>query len=103
MNLCMAVMAAGYTVICSGGDNLLKLQFAVIAPFLGKSRLQEATASAAAIVVGFIRRHFDDIFLADNGLDDEPEVVRYRITVTLANDLAGILDGELDAAVLIPV
>lgn len=103
VHLGMTVVAAGYTVIGPGGHDLVELDPAVLAAFLGVSRLQESPAAAAAVIVRFVRRHFNDVFFADHRFDDKPEIIGNCIAIALPDDLAGVLDGEGDAQFLIPV
>jgi hypothetical protein len=103
VHLGMTVVAAGYTVIGTGGHDLVEFDLAVLAAFLGVSRLQESPAAAAAVIVRFVRRHFNNVLLADHRFDDKPEIIGNRVAITFTDDLAGILDGEGDAEFLIPV
>ena len=103
MDLGMAVMATGNAVIGAGGDNLVKFDLAIGSTFLGISRLQETTATAAAVIVRFIRRHFDDIFFADHRLDNKAQIVGDRIAEAFANNLTRILDGEFDFQIFVPL
>jgi hypothetical protein len=103
MHLSMAVVAAGDTVIGPGGDDLIELDLAVSPPFFGETGLQEAAAAAAAVIVRLVRRHLDDVFLADHRFDDKAEVIGHRVAETLTDDLAGVLDGEGDAEIAVPV
>ena len=96
MNLGMTVMATGNAVIGTSTLNLLVLYPAVFKPLILESGLQESAAATAAEIVGFVGRHINKVFFADHGLDHEPQIVGNRITVALANDLAGVLDRELD-------
>jgi len=65
--------------------------------------LEETSAAAATIIVRFVRLHVDKIFLAHDGLHNIPKIIGYWIAVALANDLAGVLDGEFDSKLLVPV
>ncbi len=51
MNLGMAVMATGNTVIGAGGDNLVKFDLAIGPAFFGIPSLQKATTTAATVIV----------------------------------------------------
>jgi hypothetical protein len=103
VNLGMAVMAGGDTVIRLGRLNLAVLDLAVLEALLLEPGLQEATAAAAAEIVGAVGLHVDEIFLADHRFYNETQVLGNRITVALADDLAGILNREFDFQVLVPV
>ena len=72
-------------------------------PCFGISRLQISTASATAVIIGFIGGHVDEIFFTDNRFDHKPEVVSHRIPKGLSHQLAWILDRKLDFEVLVPV
>ena len=103
MDLGMAVMAAGDAVIGAGAYDLVKLGFAVGAARFCETGLQETAAAAAAVVVRFVRRHLDDVFRADYRLNDEAQVIGNRIAKTLADNLAWVLDRELDLAIFVPI
>ena len=103
VDLGMAVVTTGDAVCSTGGFDLVVLQFAVGQPFLFESGLEEPTAAAATIVVGFVGLHVDEVFLTHNGFHNKAQVVGNLITVALANNLAGILDGEFNLQVLVPV
>jgi hypothetical protein len=103
MDLGMAVMAAGNTIIGPGSDDLVEFYLAISAALFGKSRLQESTAAATAIIIRFIRGHFDDIFFPHHRFNNKPQIVGDWVTKTLSDNLAGILDGEFYLAILVPV
>ena len=103
VDLGMAVMAAGDAVIGAGFHDLLEFDLAVFSAGLGKARLQEPAAAAAAVVVGFIRGHLYDVFLTDHRFDDKAQIVGDGIAKGFADNLAGILDGEFDLQILVPV
>ncbi len=103
MNLCVAVMAWRNTVIRSCRHYLLKFAFAVFASGFGKSGLKESAASATAVVVGLVGRHLYKIFLAHNGFNNIAKVVCHRVTQTLANQLAWVLNRKLYFQIFIPI
>lgn len=103
VDLGMAVVAGGNAVVRAGGLDLLVFEAAVLQALLLEAGLEETTAPAAAEIVGFVGGHIDEIFFTDDRFDHKPQIVGHRITVALADDLAGILDGKLDLAVLVPV
>jgi hypothetical protein len=105
MDLGMAVMAASDAIVSAGGFDLLILEFAVLEALILKTGLEKpaATAAAAAEIVGAVGLHVDEIFLADHRFYNETQVLGNRITVALADDLAGILNREFDFQVLVPV
>jgi hypothetical protein len=47
--------------------------------------------------------HVDEVLLAHHGFDHKAQIFGNRIAKALADDLAGILDGELDLQVFVPV
>lgn len=103
MDLGMAVMAAGNAVARLGGLDLVVLDFAEFQAFILVSRLEKAAAAPAAEVVGVVGGHVNDVFLSNTGFDNIAQIIGNGITVAFANDLAGILYGEFDLQVLVPV
>lgn len=103
VHLGMAVVAAGDAVIGTGGHDLVEFDLAVLPTLLGMPGLQEPTATTTAVIVRFVRCHFNDVFLADHRFDDIAQVVCDRVAKALADDLAGILDREGDAKFFVPV
>ena len=103
MDLGMAVVAGGDTIIRLGCLNLVVLDLPVLEPLFLEPGLQEAAAAAAAEVVRAVGVHVDKIFFTHHGFDHEAQVFGNRIPVALADDLAGILDGEFNLQVFVPV
>jgi hypothetical protein len=103
MYLRMAVVAPGNAIIRTGGDNLVEFDFAVGSAFFGETRLQKTTATATTVVVRFIRGHLDEIFFAYHRFDDESQIIGDFVALAFTDNLAGILNGELDFTVLVPV
>lgn len=103
MNLGMAVMAAGNTIISPGGNDLVEFHLAVSTAFFRISRLQESPAAAAAVIIGFVRGHFDDVFLTDYRFDNKSQIVGDGIAKAFPDYLTGVLDGECNLKILIPV
>jgi hypothetical protein len=103
MDLGVAVVAAGDAVVCAGGLDLLVLEPSVLQTGLLEARLQEPPAAAAAVVVGAVGLHIDEIFFSHHRLDDVPQIFGDGVAVGLADDLTRILNGELDLQVLVPV
>ena len=68
-----------------------------------EARLQESAAAAAAVVVGTVGLHVDEVFFANNSLDHVAQVIGNGVAETLANDLAGVLHRKLDFQVFVPV
>jgi len=103
MNLGVAVMAGCDTVVRFGRLNLVVLELTVLEALFLETGLQKAPPAAAAKVVGTVGIHIDEIFLTDHGFDHKAQVFGNRVAKALANDLAGILDGEFDFQILVPV
>ena len=103
MHLGMTIMTAGNAVVGPGGDNLVILELPVVPSGISETRLEKTAATTAAVVVGLVRGHFDDIFLTDDGLDHKAQIICHLIPIALADDLAGILDGKGDLALAIPL
>lgn len=103
MNLGMAVVAPGNAVVCACGFDLVVLDFTVLQAFLLEPGLQKSAAAAAAVVVGAVGLHVDEVFFAHHGFDHKPQVFCNGIPIAFAYDLAGVLDREFDLQVLVPV
>ena len=102
MDLGVAVVAGGDGVICFGGQDLVGLELAVGPALIRETGLQEAAAAAAAEVIGAVGVHVDKVLLTDHCLDHEAQVFGDRVAEGFAHQLAGILNGELDLALLVP-
>ena len=103
MNLGMAIMAAGDTVIRTGRLYLLIFQSAEFQTLFFHAGLQKPAAAAAAIVVGTVGDHIDKIFFADNRFDHVSQIFGNRIPKSLAHDLTGVLYRKFNFEVLVPV
>jgi hypothetical protein len=103
MNLGMTVMAAGNAVIRAGGLDLVILKLAEFQTILFKTRLQETAAAAAAIVVGTVGMHFNEIFFPHNRFDHESQVFSNGVPESFTHDLTGILHRKFDFQILVPV
>ena len=103
MNLGMAIMAAGDTVIRTGRLYLLILQPAEFQTLFFHAGLQKPAAAAAAIVVGPVGDHIDKIFFADDRFDHVSQIFGNRIAKSLAHYLTGVLDGKFNLEVLVPI
>ncbi|BBO67634.1 hypothetical protein DSCA_15640 [Desulfosarcina alkanivorans] len=103
VDLGMAVVAGGDAVIRLGCLDLAILERPVLEALLLESGLQETAAAAAAEIVGAVGLHVDEVFFADYGFDHVTQVFGNRIAVAFANDLAGVLDGEFNLQVFVPV
>ena len=103
MNLGVTVVASGNAVGCACCLDLLVLEASVIQTFLLVTGLQKTTTAAATIIIGTIRGHVDKIFFPDHGFDDKSEIFGNGVPIAFSDDLAGILDSELDLQVFVPV
>ncbi len=65
--------------------------------------MQETAAAAAAVVVGAVGKHVDEIFLAHDGFYNKPQILCHRIAKTFSYELARVLNRKLDFQVLVPV
>lgn len=79
------------------------LDLAVLPPGFLVTGLEETAAAAAAEVVGFIRGHLNKIFFAHSRFDHKADVISRRIPVAFPDNLAGILYGEFDLKVFVPI
>jgi hypothetical protein len=103
VDLGVAVVAGGDTVVGAGVVDLLELQSAVLTPGIGKSGLQKPAAAAAAEIVGPVRCHIDEILFPDTGLHHESQVLGNRVAQGFAHQLTGVLDGKFDLQIPVPV
>ncbi len=65
--------------------------------------MQEATTAAAAVVVGLIGCHVYEVFRTNNLFHHVAQIIGYGVAKGFSNQLARVLDGELDFQVLVPV
>ena len=103
MDLCMAVVAGSNAVVCTGGFNLIIFGLSIDQAFFLESRLEETAAAATAEIVGFVGGHIHKIFFPHNGFHHKAQIICNGIAIAFSDNLAGILDGELDFQVLVPV
>ena len=103
VNLGVAVVASGNTIIGACCFDLLIFQLAVLQTLFLETRLQKSAAAAATVVVGAVRLHVDEIFLPDHRFDNVAQVFGNGVTEAFADDLTGVLYGELYFEVLVPV
>jgi hypothetical protein len=103
MNLGMAIMAAGDTVIRTGRLYLVVLQLAEFQTIFFQAGLEETAAAAAAIIIRPVGLHINKVFFPNHRFDDISQIFGNRIPIGLAHDLAGILDGKFNFQVLVPV
>ncbi len=103
MDLGMTVVAAGNAVIRTCGFYLIIFDFAVGEAFFFEPGLQKTAAPAAAKVVGAVGLHVHKVFFTHHGFDHKAQVVGNGVSIAFAHDLAGILNREFDAQILVPV
>jgi hypothetical protein len=103
MNLGVAVMTAGDTIIRAGFLNLIILYLAELQTLLLETGLEETAAAAATIIVRLVGLHINKIFFPDDRLDHEAQIIGNRIPITLAHDLTGILHRKRNFQILVPV
>jgi len=103
VDLGVAVVATGDAVSGAGLLDLGVFDLAVGETLFLVPGLEEAAAATAAEVVALIGVHVDEVLFANHGLDDETQVVGGFISEGFPDDLTGILDGELDAQLFVPV
>ena len=103
MNLGMAIMAAGDTVIRTSRLYLVVLQLAEFQTLFFHAGLQETASPAATIIVGSVGLHINKIFFPDDRFDHIAQIFGNGIPITLAYDLTGVLDGKFNFQILVPI
>jgi hypothetical protein len=103
MDLGVAVVAAGNAIVGARLFDLLIFEPAVFEALLLEAGLEETTAAAATKIVGPVGLHVDKIFFSHHGLYDKAQIFGDGIAVTFAHDLAGVLYGEFDIQISIPI
>jgi hypothetical protein len=96
-------MTGGDDIVGAGFDDLIELLLSVTPALFGIARLECATAAAAAEIIGAVGDHIYKIFLSDNRFDDKPKIVKNFVGADFPSDVAGILHGELDLAIFVPI
>jgi hypothetical protein len=103
MNLGMAIMATGNAVIRTGFFDLFVLQPAESQSLFFHAGLEKSAAAATTVVVGPVGDHIDKIFFADDRFDHISQIFGNGVPKSLAYDLTGILNGEFNFKVFVPV
>ena len=103
VNLGMAVVAAGDTVIRAGLFDLFIFQPTELQTLFFHAGLQKTAAAAATVIVGPVGDHINKIFFADHRFDHIAQVFSNGVAKRLAYDLTGVLDGKFNLEVLVPV
>jgi hypothetical protein len=103
MDLGMTIVASRDAVIRPRGLDLFIFELPVGKALLFEPGLQESAAAPAAVIVGTVRLHVDEVLFAHHRLDHEAQVLGDRVPIALSYDLAGVLHRELDLEVFVPV
>jgi len=103
MNLGVAVMAARNTVVRPGSLDLIVFQFTVLQALFFVTGLEETTPAAAAVIVRPVGNHVNEVLCPHDRLDHETQIIGNGVPVTLAYNLARILNRKLDLQLLVPV
>ena len=103
MDLCMAIVTWCNAVICFCRQNLVGFELAIGTTRLSISRLEKPTAAAAAVIVGLVGIHLDEIFFSDHRFHRVPQIFGHRIPKGFAYQLAGVLNRKFDFQILVPV
>lgn len=103
MNLRMTVVAGGNAVIRTGGLYLIVFHLPVGQAFFFETRLESSPPTTATVVVGTVGLHINEVFFTYNGFDNKTQIVGNGISITLSDNLAGILYREFNLQVFIPV
>ena len=103
MNLGMAVMAAGDTVIRAGFLYLFVLEAAEFQTLFFHAGLEETAAAPTAIIVGPVGGHIYKVFFTDDRFDHKSQIFGDRFPKCLAHDLTGVLDGKFNFQILVPI
>jgi len=103
MDLGMAVVTWCDGILGPSRLDLLGLQPAIFPTGIGKSRLQEATAAAATVVVRFVGCHVDEVLFTDHLFHHVAQIIGHGVAERFPHQLARVLNGEGDLQVFIPV
>ena len=103
MDLGVAIVTTGDTIIGTGGFNLFIFNFSELQTFFLETGLEKTTAAAAAIIVGPVGLHINEILITYHGFDDKSQIFRDGIPIRLPHNLAGILNGKLYFQFFVPV
>lgn len=99
----MAIVAWCNTILGVGPHYLVIFEFSILPPGFGQAGLQKAAAAAAAVVVGSVRGHVDEIFFAHDGFYHKTKILGDGVSQCFADDLTGILYCKFYLKILIPV
>jgi len=96
MYLGMAIVTGGNTIIRSGHLNLSVFQPTKSQTLLFVAGLQKTAPSAATVIIGSIGLHVDKVLLPHHSFYHKAQIFGDGISVAFTNNLAWILDCELD-------
>ena len=102
-DLGVAVVAGRDDILRAGGHDLIEFDPAVGPALFRESALEGAASAAAAVVVDPAGDHVHEILLAHDRFDYETQLVGHLLAQGLADDVARILNRELDFQVPVPV
>jgi hypothetical protein len=103
MDLRMAVMTWGDTIVCFGFHNLSEFQFAVFPACLRIAGLQKSPSPAATEIIGSIGLHVDKIFLSHHAFDDKTKIFGNGVPKGFSDQLTRILNRKFYFQVLVPI
>ncbi len=103
VDLSMAIVASGDTIIRTGGLDLIVLELSIFETLFLESGLQETAPPTAAKIIRTVGVHVNKVLFSNHRLHHETQIFGNRIPIALANDLARILHGKLDFAIFVPI
>ena len=103
MDLSMTVMAWRDAIVCTGCQDLVQLHLAVFMAFIRPTVLEKTATAAAAVIVGLVGCHVNEVFFPNHGLDRKSKVFGHWISKGFSYQLAGVLNRKLDLQILVPV
>jgi hypothetical protein len=103
VNLGVTVVTGGDAIIGACGQDLVGLDLAEFGPlFLVIGLLGTATA-AATEVVGLVGVHVDEVFFTNYRFNNKSEILGNGIAQGFTDQLTGVLTGEFDFEVFVPI
>ena len=96
MHLGMTIMAWCDAVSRFGVKDLVGFGLSISPSLLLETGLEESTTAATAKIIRFIGCHVNEILFSHNFLDNISHFLSNRIAQCLSDQLAGILESELD-------
>jgi len=103
MDLSMTVVTRCNTIVGFCRQNLVCFEFSVGTTLFRISGLEKAAAAAAAVIVGLVGIHLDEIFFSHHRFHRVPQIFGHRIPKGFAYQLAGVLNRKFDFQILVPV